>query len=80
MKTKYDRAIFLLMNYLNRLIVVIIIGIPNTSMRNAPTIGTTRKAFCDGPNRPTMACIFAIAFGVAPSPWPRKPEIMTAAS
>ncbi len=34
--------------YLNKLMVVIIIGIPKTSIKNAPTIGTTRNAFVEG--------------------------------
>ncbi|SEI25705.1 hypothetical protein SAMN05192544_106117 [Paraburkholderia hospita] len=41
------------------------------SMKNAPTIGTTRKARWDGPNRSVMACMFAIAVGVAPGPKPQ---------
>ena len=44
------------------------IGIPKTSIKNAPTIGTTRNAFFDGPKRWTTADILAIAFGVAPKP------------
>ena len=31
--------------YLNKLIVAMIIGIPNTSIKNAPTIGTIKNAF-----------------------------------
>lgn len=66
---------------LNKLMVVIMIGALNTtSIRNAPTIGTTRNAVREGPYLLTVADMFAIAFGVAPSPWPRNPEIMTAAS
>jgi hypothetical protein len=33
-------------------------------------IGTTRKAICDGPKRSVIACILAIAVGVAPRPNP----------
>ena len=31
--------------YLNKLIVAMMIGIPNTSIKNAPTIGTIKNAF-----------------------------------
>lgn len=41
------------------------------SMKNAPTIGTTRNARWDGPNLSVTACIFAIAVGVAPRPKPQ---------
>lgn len=64
-----------------RLMVVMMMGaLKTTSIRNAPTIGTTRNAVRDGPNLLTVEPILAIAFGVAPNPWPRKPEIITAAS
>ena len=35
------------------------------SMKNAPTIGTTRNAFGAGPYRSTSAFMFAMAFAVA---------------
>src|SRR5471032_384769 len=50
------------------------------SIKNAPTIGTTKKARCDGPKRLVMACILAIAVGVAHSPKPQCPAASTAAS
>ena len=50
------------------------------SMKNAPTIGTTRNARGAGPNRSTIASMFATAFGVAPRPKPQWPPAMTAAS
>ncbi|KFJ97692.1 hypothetical protein BF23_21710 [Klebsiella variicola] len=50
------------------------------SIKNAPTIGTTRKAICDGPKRSVIACILAIAVGVAPRPNPQWPAASTAAS
>ena len=50
------------------------------SMKKAPTIGTMRKATCDGPNRSVTACILAMAVGVAPSPKPQCPAAITAAS
>ena len=55
-------------------------GIPNTLIKNAPTIGTTKNAFVDGPKRCTAADILANAFGVAPSPCPANPATITAAS
>ena len=45
-----------------------------------PTIGISRYAFTDGTYFSHTACIFAIAFGVAPIPKPQVPEQITAAS
>ncbi len=50
------------------------------SMKNAPTSGTTRNATCEAPWRWVTAVMFAIAVGVAPSPKPMKPALITAAS
>src|SRR5436190_19309034 len=50
------------------------------SMKNAPTIGTTRKAFGAGPCRSTTASMLAIAFAVVPSMNPQNPEAITADS
>ena len=62
-------ATLISITHLNMLIVVIMIGALNTtSIRNAPTIGTTRNAVREGPYLFTVADMFAIAFGVAPSP------------
>lgn len=47
-----------------------IVGIPIRSIRNAPTNGTIKKDFGDGPYFSVTAPILAIAFGVAPSPCP----------
>lgn len=66
--------------YLNKLSVVIMIGIANTSIRKAPTIGTIRYALREGPKRSVTAAMLAIALGVAPRPWPVKPATITAAS
>lgn len=41
------------------------------SIKNAPTIGTTGNAMCDGPKRSVIACMLAIAVGVAPRPKPQ---------
>ncbi len=43
------------------------------SMKKAPTSGTTRKAFGDGPKRLVTASMLAIAMGVAPRPRPTNP-------
>ena len=50
------------------------------SMKNAPTIGTIRKALCDGPKRSVTDCMLATAVGVAPRPKPQWPAASTAAS
>jgi hypothetical protein len=50
------------------------------SMKNAPTIGTTRKARGAGPYRSTIASMFAMAFAVVPSMKPQKPLAITAPS
>ena len=60
--------------------VVIIIGSAKRSIKNAPTKGTIKKAFGEGPNFFVTASILAIAFGVAPRPWPKKPPVIIAAS
>lgn len=41
------------------------------SMKKAPTMGTTRKARWEGPKRWVMACMLAMAVGVAPRPKPQ---------
>jgi hypothetical protein len=50
------------------------------SMKNAPTIGATRKARGAGPKRSTSVRITAMALAVVPSMNPVKPPLMTAAS
>ena len=50
------------------------------SMKNAPTIGTTRKALGAGPYRSASASMLAMALAVVPSMNPQKPLDMTAAS
>ena len=55
-------------------------GIVNISNKNAPTRGTTKNAFSDGPYFWVTEVILANALGVAPSPWPISPLIITAAS
>ena len=49
-------------------------------MRKAPTIGTTRYALGELPNFLVITSKLAIAFGVAPRPWPINPHTITAAS
>ena len=46
----------------------------------ARTIGKTNIATSAGPSFSIMASIFAMAFGVWPSPTPQCPAAMTAAS
>ena len=50
------------------------------SMNRDPTSGTIMNATGAGPYWFVIACMFAIAFGVAPIPNPQKPEEMVAAS
>src|SRR5262245_20071827 len=50
------------------------------SMKNAPTMGTTRNARGAGPYRSTSASMLAIALAVVPSMKPQRPPLMTAAS
>ena len=50
------------------------------SMNKEPTSGTTMYAVGAGPYTPVIACMFAIAYGVAPIPNPQKPLVITAAS
>ena len=50
------------------------------SANKLPTIGTSRKACTEGAYFSVMACIFAIALGVAPMPKPQVPAVSTAAS
>ena len=50
------------------------------SMNKLPTNGTTMNAVGAGPYCPVTACMFAMAFGVAPIPKPQKPVVITAAS
>lgn len=50
------------------------------SEKRLPTIGIKRNALADGTYLAATASIFAKAFGVAPSPKPQKPAVMTAAS
>ena len=50
------------------------------SMNRDPTSGTIMNATGAGPYWLVIACMFAIAFGVAPIPNPQKPEEMVAAS
>ena len=47
------------------------------SMNKEPTSGTTMNAVGAGPYTPVIACMFAIAFGVAPIPNPQKPLVVT---
>lgn len=55
-------------------------GTLTMSKRKELTIGTTNKAFGDGPYLSVSVTILDIAFGVAPIPWPIRPLIITAAS
>ncbi|MNI89819.1 hypothetical protein D3C73_1472690 [compost metagenome] len=50
------------------------------SMKNAPTMGTIRNDLCEGPYWLVMACMLAMAVGVAPMPNPQWPADSTAAS
>ena len=50
------------------------------SIKNAPTIGTIKKALCEDPKRSVTDCILATALGVAPKPKPQCPAQSTAAS
>ena len=47
-------------------------------MNRLPTNGTTKYAVGAGPYFAVIACMFAIAFGVAPIPNPQKPDVITA--
>ena len=49
-------------------------------MNRLPTNGTTKYAVGAGPYFAVIACMFAIAFGVAPMPKPQKAVVMQAAS
>ena len=60
--------------------VVIIIGSAKRSIKNAPTKGTIKKAFGEGPNFFVTASILAIAFGVAPRPWRAFPKFRVSTS
>lgn len=53
---------------------------PIKSIKNAPTIGTTKYALGEFPYYLVITSKFAMAFGVAPSPCPIKPPTITAAS
>ena len=50
------------------------------SANKLPISGMIRYAFTDGTYRSQIACMFAIAFGVAPIPKPHVPAESTAAS
>lgn len=50
------------------------------SANKLPISGTNKKALTDGAYFSHTACIFAIAFGVAPIPNPHTPDDNTAAS
>ena len=50
------------------------------STKRLPTRGITINAFTEGTYLLHIACMFAIAFGVAPKPNPHIPADITAAS
>ena len=63
-----------------KFINVVIISALKKSMNRLPTNGTTKYAVGAGPYFAVIACMLAIAFGVAPIPNPQKPDVITAAS
>ena len=63
-----------------KFINVVIISALKKSINKLPTSGTTKYAVGAGPYLAVIACMFAIAFGVAPIPNPQKPDVITAAS
>lgn len=78
-------AIMLAFLFYNKLLVTkfknpIIIMELEKSIRNAPTIGNTKKALGAVPYLSTTAVIFAIPLGVAPIPNPQCPAASTAPS
>ena len=50
------------------------------SAKRLPTIGIRRYALMEGTYLSQIACILAMALGVAPMPKPQVPAVMTAAS
>ena len=55
-------------------------GSEKISNKNAPTKGTIKDAFSDGPYLWVTEFMLANALGVFPIPWPIIPDIITAAS
>ena len=49
------------------------------SANKLPTSGTSRYAFTEGAYLSVIACMLAMAFGVAPIPKPHVPAVSTAA-
>ena len=58
----------------------VIVRLFKKSANILPTIGTSKNAFTEGKYFSVTACIFAIAFGVAPIPKPQVPAASTTAS
>ncbi len=76
-----DQALFSEFYYLETTLRnTVIISAFEKSIKNAPTIGTTRKLFGAQPYRSVSALMLATAFGVIPSPNPMCPLAATAAS
>ena len=74
-----DSSLTALNNY-KKFIKNVIAKLLRKSANKLPTSGTNKNALTDGAYFSHTACIFAIAFGVAPIPNPQTPDESTAAS
>ena len=63
-----------------KFINVVIISALKKSMNRLPTNGHYEVCGPEPDLLAVIACMFAIAFGVAPIPNPQKPDVITAAS
>ena len=66
--------------FYSRFIKNVITRLFKKSANRLPTSGMSRYALMDGTYWSQTACIFAMAFGVAPVPKPQVPDTSMAAS